>query len=312
MNILEFYRNLNNRQYEGINFVLYKDNINRNKIENILKRVYLKGCSVEFNFFIFDLEEQYDISLFSSALQSYSFGCNENLIIVYSFESLNANNREELISYVKKAKNCNIFIFSKEKYKIFNSFNKIEIVSVSKRPSDIKTIVKSMSNRRGIELNMKNINMIVQLYGNDIEKIDRVLEQVELLGEAAAKEPDLFIRIIGEGSQISFYKMSKSFLDKDINGVRENIDNLLNWGVHPVIFLAMFKKMILKIVAVYEGERLRGDYLEEKYERIARGMNKKRIEKLFDLFYNMEYKLRVIGIDRDVIDFYTLEILKAI
>lgn len=312
MNILEFYKNLNAHKYSGINTVLHKDNINRNKIENILKKVYLKGCSVEFNFFVFDLNEQYDISVFSSALQSYSFGCSENLIIIYSFESLNAKKREELISHVKKAKNCNMFIFSKEKYKILNYISKIEIGSISKRPSDIKSLVKSMSNERGVKLTMKNLDTIVQLYGNDIEKIDKILEQVELMGEEAVKDPDLFARIIGEGSQISFYKMSKSFLDKDINGVRENIDNLLNWGVHPVMFLSMFKKMILKIVAVYEGERLRGDYLEEKYEKVAEKMSKKRIEKLFDLFYNMEYKLRVVGIDRDVIDFYTLEILKAI
>ncbi len=312
MNIFEFYNNLSGKRYSGINVILYKDNIDRKKFEEILKVRYLKGCSLEFNYFVFDLEEKFEISSISSSLQAYSFGCDRNVIVIYSFESLNAKDRDLLISSLEKSDNADIFIFSREKYKSLSKFNIIEIKAISKRPSDIVVLVNEMCKKHGIRLSPKNMKLIVQLYGNDIDKIDRVLEQLELIGDQIKDKPDLFLKVVGEGSQISFYKLSKSFLDKDDNGMKENIDNLLNWGVHPVLFLSMFKSMLLKIVAVYEGESLRGDYLKEKYEKIARELDDKKVKKLFDLFYNMEYKLRVIGIDRDVIDFYTHELLKAI
>lgn len=311
MNIFEFYKKLDNKKYNGINIVNYSGYIDKTVVKNIVKEKYLNDCMFEFNLFIFDFKDVFNESQFKKTIKSVPMGCLKKFILCYSLEELKKTDMQIFVDILGKSTCIDLLAFSKKSIKNIKTFNTITIEEISKRPSSVKNMIKELCSTKNISISSEKINHIAKLYGNDIDQIDNLLDKLKIAGKEICENNDLFYSLTGIGIKISSYRLTKSILERNVKEIEENIDNLIAWGIHPNIYFAILRGIFLKMVFVFNGEKLSNDYLKDNYELVSNQLNYKKIKKLFDLFYNFEYILRRNKLEKDIIKLYTLQFVKC-
>jgi hypothetical protein len=311
MNIFEFYKILSNKEYSGVNIVNYSGYIDKMTVQNIVKEKYLNDCMLEFNFFVFDFKEVFNKSQFKETIKSVPMGCLKKFIICFSLGELNKNDIHFFVDILKKSSDIDLLAFSKKSIKNIKAFNTVNIEEISKRPSSIKNMIKELCSIKNISISSDKIDHIAKLYGNDTDQISSLLDKLKLAGKEICENDDLFYSLTGIGIKISSYRLTKSILEKNLKEIENNIDNLIAWGIHPNIYIAILRGIFLKMVFVFNGEKLSNDYLKDSYELVSKGLNYKKIKKLFDLFYDFEYILRRNKLEKDIIKLYTLQFVKG-
>jgi len=311
MNIFEFYKILSNKEYRGINIVNYSGYIDKMIIRNIVKEKYLDDCMLEFNLFVFDFKEIFNKAQFIETIKSVPMGCLKKFIICFSLEELSKSDMQLFADILKKSYDIDLLAFSKKSIKNIKAFNTINIEEISKRPSSIKNMIKELCIAKNISISIEKIGYIAKLYGNDTDQISSLLDKLKLAGKEIYENDDLFYSLTGIGIKISSYRLTKSILEKNVKEIENNIDNFIAWGIHSNLYIAILRGIFLKMVFVFNGEKLSNDYLKDKYELVSKGLNYKKIKKLFDLFYDFEYKLRRNKLEKDIIKLYTLQFVKG-